>query len=142
MLEKIIDRVIFRHERIGKNGKRFKLLKIRTMKPDPTGRDYHHVSTENPFERSKILEQNPEIVSWFGRFLRKTKIDEIPNLYNFFKGDIPNLIGIRPQPEIEFNALPEDLKKIYFEKGPALIPYAYSDNFDKLRAYYQKHPRR
>ena len=63
---------IFAQDRTGKNGKTFKLYKLRTMTVD-----------------------EPREVTRFGRFLRKTSIDELPQLINILKGDM-SFIGPRP----------------------------------------------
>ena len=69
------------HERIGKNGKLFRIIKLRTMLFDDHG---------DP----ELQKQNR--VTGFGSFLRKTRIDELPQLWNVFLGDL-SFIGPRPE---------------------------------------------
>lgn len=73
--------IIFIQERIGKNGKIFKIFKLRTMKKNAPIKATHEVGKENYL--------------FFGFYLRKFKIDELPQLINYLKNDI-YLIGPRP----------------------------------------------
>lgn len=76
--------VIFKNERIGKYGKPFTLYKFRSM--------YKDAEQNGPALSSK----NDDRITSFGRFLRKTKLDEIPNFFNVVKGDM-SLVGPRPE---------------------------------------------
>ncbi len=75
--------VLFKQKRVGKNGKIFQLYKIRTM--------LHKVGGHTGF-----TVKNDERITPLGKFLRITKIDELPQLYNIFVGDM-SLIGPRPE---------------------------------------------
>lgn len=75
--------VLFRHERLGKHGRPFKILKLRTMKHAEPGRE----GAEFEAERMTPV----------GTLLRKTSIDELPSLINLLRGDI-TLVGPRPLP--------------------------------------------
>lgn len=81
----VMDRghFFYLQERIGKDGKRFMIYKIRTMKQ---GSD-----TNNMF----VTTSNDDRVMPFGKWLRKTKLDEIVELINVLKGDM-SLVGPRP----------------------------------------------
>ena len=76
--------VFFFQDRVGRNGKVFRLCKLRTMKPDAPA----YLSTEE-------LENPGQYVTKVGRILRKLSLDEIPQLFNVLKGDM-SLIGPRP----------------------------------------------
>jgi exopolysaccharide biosynthesis polyprenyl glycosylphosphotransferase len=77
--------VLFRQERVGRDGKRFILLKFRTMRCRPDDAD------EDIYTR----EDDPRVTR-VGRWLRKLRLDELPQLCNALKGDI-SLIGPRPE---------------------------------------------
>jgi exopolysaccharide biosynthesis polyprenyl glycosylphosphotransferase len=79
--------VFFKQERVGYKGKRFVLYKFRTM--------FVHTP---PFSESPKDENDPRITK-FGRFLRRTSLDELPQLINVIKGEM-SLVG--PRPEMPF----------------------------------------
>ena len=88
----------YRQERIGRGGRRFHCWKIRTMAPDADQRLRRHLQA-NPAaarewrERQK-LRRDPRITR-LGRLLRRTSLDELPQLWNVLKGDM-SLVGPRP----------------------------------------------
>lgn len=76
--------VIFTQKRVGKNKKLFSIYKFRTMKID------------TPKEMPTHLLENPDFfITKVGKFLRKTSLDELPQLFNILKGDMA-VIGPRP----------------------------------------------
>ena len=104
---------LFKQERIGQYGKKFNIYKIRTMKQN--GDDNNFVTTSND---KRILP--------FGRWLRKTKIDEIVELINVLKGDM-SLVGPRPDVKGYADELKCEDRKILELKpgitGPASLKY-------------------
>ena len=79
--------ILFKHQRVGKGGKLFTLYKFRTMKPNV-----------NPYDRHPI-HQNDHRITTVGKWLRKTSLDEIPQIINVVKG---NMSWVGPRPEMKF----------------------------------------
>ncbi|MBA3009842.1 MAG: sugar transferase [Proteobacteria bacterium] len=87
--------VLYRQERLGRNGRRFNVLKFRTMVMDADKRlDELRDMNEADGPAFKI-KNDPRIIPWVGTFLRKVSLDELPQLFNVLKGDM-SLVGPRP----------------------------------------------
>lgn len=106
--------VLFIQERIGKNKKVFKILKFRTMidKAESVGLGIYTFESDNRITR-------------MGRFLRKTSLDEIPQLFNIFIGDM-SFLG--PRPPVTYypyniEDYPEDINQ-RFNVRPGISGYA------------------
>ncbi len=91
--------IFYKQERIGKNGKPFKLLKFRSMY---VGADKKGLLT--------VSGRDPRITR-VGYFIRKTKIDELPQLINVLKGDM-SLVGPRPEVAKYVNLYNDEQKQI------------------------------
>lgn len=91
---------IYKHKRLGKNGKIIEVYKIRTMKNN-SAELFENFTKEQKeeFEKYYKLENDPRITR-VGKFLRKTSLDELPQLINILKGEM-SLIGPRPVVEKE-----------------------------------------
>ncbi len=90
--------IFFSHERIGAGGKSFKAWKFRSMVPDARQvlADYlaQHPEMQAEWDRDHKLKNDPRI-TWIGRIIRKTSLDELPQLWNVFVGEM-SLVGPRP----------------------------------------------
>ncbi|NMH59072.1 TIGR03013 family XrtA/PEP-CTERM system glycosyltransferase [Alteromonas ponticola] len=131
--------VFYRQERVGLNGKLFKIIKFRSMRPDAEK------------DGAKWASKNDDRVTRIGHFIRKYRVDELPQLINVFKGEMA-FIGPRPE-------RPEFVEKLvrevpYYNQrhnvkpglaGWAQLNYPYGasveDSMEKLKfdLYYVKH---
>lgn len=100
--------ILYFQKRVGKNNKIFWLIKFATMK-----KDSEHLGT-----KSLTIKDDPRILP-FGSYLRKSKINEILQLVNVFKGDM-SLIGPRPLTEESFNIYSDQIKVEISELKPGL----------------------
>lgn len=95
----------FGHQRVGKDGKIFKCWKIRTMVPDAQ-KKLEALLASDPearaeWEADHKLRHDPRVTS-LGNFLRKSSLDELPQIWNVLKGEM-SLIGPRPVTEPELD---------------------------------------
>lgn len=128
--------VFYCGERLGKHGKTFKMIKFRSMKvnaPDWRLEDGSTFNAEDDPRQTRV-----------GKFLRKTSLDEIPQLINIIKGDM-SFIGPRPDPIDSLEIYSEE-DKILLEVRPGITGYnqAYYRNLSTIRekinndVYYSK----
>lgn len=98
MLTGDFESIFFTQNRIGKNGKEFKFFKFRTMIPNADDVLFRMLQEDKELAReykiNKKLRDDPRITR-MGRVLRKTSLDELPQLINVFLGDM-SMIGNRP----------------------------------------------
>ena len=100
--------IFYLQERVGKGGQSFKLYKFATMLKNSANIGTGTVTLKND---ARVLP--------VGRFLRKTKINELPQLLNILKGDM-SVVGPRPQTLRCFEAFPEELQSIIVKIKPGL----------------------
>ena len=93
---------IFRQERVGKGGKTFRILKFRTMFQNA---DSMLIDLRNDHEGPVFKMTNDPRITKVGGVLRKTSMDELPQLINIIKGEM-SLVGPRPLPVHEVEAAP------------------------------------
>lgn len=86
--------IFFSQERVGLRGRRFKIYKFRTMVVDAE-KVLEKLKSKNEADGPAFKIKNDPRITRLGRFLRKTGLDELPQLYNVFKGEM-SLIGPRP----------------------------------------------
>jgi Undecaprenyl-phosphate galactose phosphotransferase WbaP len=111
--------ILYSQERIGRHGRRFRAWKFRTMVPN-ADQVLKELLEKDPalraeWEADHKLKNDPRI-TWIGRFLRKTSLDELPQLWNIFRGEM-SLVGPRPIVEAEIEKYGE-----YYEQYAAVTP--------------------
>ncbi len=90
--------IFFGHRRIGQHGREFRCLKFRSMVIDSAERLAHLLATDDKaraeWDRDHKLKHDPRVTP-IGRFLRKSSLDELPQLFNVLRGEM-SLVGPRP----------------------------------------------
>ena len=125
--------VFFQQERLGKGGNVFRLLKFRTMYRDAHKRGLITVGGRDPR------------VTCSGYYLRKSKMDELPQLFNVIKGDM-SLVGPRPEVQKYVDLYPEDFNYLLKVRpgmtSPASIAFSNENEIlsaqDKPEQYYRE----
>ncbi|MFD2728940.1 sugar transferase [Enterococcus camelliae] len=112
--------IIFKQKRVGKNKKIFNIYKFRTMR------------TDTPKEMPTHLLTNPDaFITKTGKFLRKTSLDELPQLFNILKGDMA-VIGPRPALWNQYDLIEERDKYGANDIRPGLTGLAQINGRDEL----------
>ena len=105
--------VFFRQDRAGKGGTPFSMLKFRTMVPDAIELGRRLQLSDDPFG---VVANDPRITR-SGRFLRRTSLDELPQLVNVLRGEM-SIVGPRPDLlEQVANYAPEDRRRLDVKPG-------------------------
>lgn len=133
---------IYKQERIGKGGKAFNLYKFRSMKTD--------AEADGPQLCNENIDDDPRLTR-AGRFLRSHHLDELPQLWNVFTGDMA-FVGPRPERQFFINKIMEhdDRYPLLYQLRPGVTSYAtlyngYTDTMEKmlkrleLDLYYLEH---
>lgn len=107
--------VFFSQVRIGKNGRRFKMYKFRSMYIDAEERKKELMS-QNEVKGLMFKMDNDPRITKVGQFIRKTSIDELPQFFNVLKGDM-SLVGTRPPTVDEFEQY-----NIYYRRRLSITP--------------------
>ncbi len=127
--------IIFRQKRVGEGKKYFQIYKFRTMK------------TSTPSDKPTHLLENPEqYITRVGRVLRKTSLDELPQLFNILKGEL-SVCGPRPALWNQYDLIEERDKYGANDIRPGLTGWAQINGRDELEipqkarldGYYVKH---
>ena len=118
---------IFSQVRVGRDGKIFKFYKFRSMVPNAESK-LHEVLEQNEMDGPVFKMKNDPRITRVGRFIRKTSIDELPQLINILKGDM-SIVGPRP-------ALPREVAQYteYEKQRLYIVP--------GLTCYWQIQPNR
>jgi len=106
---------LFRQERVGRDQRPFTLVKFRTMRPD-TASVASHLADASAITR-------------LGAFLRRTKLDELPQLWNVLKGEM-SLVGPRPCLFNQTELIDERYSRGVFEARPGITGLAQVSNID------------
>jgi lipopolysaccharide/colanic/teichoic acid biosynthesis glycosyltransferase len=94
--------VVFRQIRVGLHGRPFSIVKFRTMTPDAEAR-YEELAALSETRGAAFKMTNDPRITRIGRVLRKSSIDELPQLWNVLLGDM-SIVGPRPAPPREVAA--------------------------------------
>lgn len=118
--------IFYSHERIGRYGKSFKIIKFRSMRDN--------AEEDGP----QLSNKNDDRLTGFGKFMRKYRLDEIPNFINVLKGDM-SLVGPRPERQHYINQI---IKKaphyVHLQKvKPGItswgqVKYGYAENVEQM----------
>jgi exopolysaccharide biosynthesis polyprenyl glycosylphosphotransferase len=111
-------RLFFKQERLGINKRKFFIYKFRTMVPDAENR-LAEVSHLNEASGPVFKIRNDPRITPVGRWLRKTSIDELPQLFNVLKGDM-SLVGPRPLPVRDYEGFSQDWHRRRFSVPPGI----------------------
>ncbi|MFO7903239.1 MAG: sugar transferase [Pirellulaceae bacterium] len=106
---------LFRQERVGRYQRPFTLVKFRTMRPDTASVATHLAEAS--------------AVTPFGRFLRRTKLDELPQLWNVLRGEM-SLVGPRPCLPNQEELIEERRKRGVFDVRPGITGLAQVNGID------------
>lgn len=101
--------IFFSQTRVGKNGRKFKIYKFRSMYMDAEERKKELMEQNKMSGLMFKMDDDPRITK-VGKFIRKTSIDEFPQFWNVLKGDM-SLVGTRPPTEDEFKQYKARYKK-------------------------------
>lgn len=138
--------IFYLHKRVGKNQKIFNMIKFRSMKMDK--RPIKEQLTKEQYEEylATYKVTNDPRLTKFGKFLRKTSLDELPQLFNIFVGQM-SFIGPRPVIKEELEKF-KDQKDVVTSVKPGLTGYwavngrSEVTDYDervKLEVYYVEH---
>lgn len=111
----------FRGPRVGQYGKIFKIFKFRSMKKDCEGKGKWNISDHD------------DRITRVGHFLRKSKIDEIPQLINVFLGDM-SFVGYRPELKYYVDMY-TDREKPILDLKPGITDWASITNFEQFKGF-------
>ena len=110
--------IFFRQDRLGVNKKIFKMIKFRTMAADAATRQSELEGLNEATGPVFKIGNDPRITP-FGRFLRRTSIDELPQLINVLRGEM-SLVGPRPLPIRDYEGFSEDWHRRRFSVRPGI----------------------
>ena len=109
---------LFKMRRMGKNGQSIYVYKFRTMHPYS---EYlqEYITSRNGYADNGKIKDDFRATAW-GKFLRKYWLDELPQLINFFKGEM-SLVGIRPLSDRFLKEYPKDILELRLKHKPGCV---------------------
>jgi len=110
--------ILFRQERMGLNKRRFLMLKFRTMVPHAE-KMLSELEGQNEASGPVFKISNDPRITPIGKILRRTSIDELPQLFNVLKGDM-SLVGPRPLPVRDYEGFSDDWQRRRFSVRPGI----------------------
>jgi undecaprenyl-phosphate galactose phosphotransferase len=114
--------IFYTQERVGKNGKKFKVIKFRSMytNADELLKEFleKNPKLREEYETFRKLKNDPRVTK-VGKFLRKTSLDELPQIFNVLKGEM-SLVGPRPVTKEEIDKYYKDYTIYYYEVLPGI----------------------
>jgi exopolysaccharide biosynthesis polyprenyl glycosylphosphotransferase len=110
--------IFFRQERMGLNKRRFKIWKFRTMIPNAE-QLMHQLEEQNEVTGPVFKIRNDPRITPIGKLLRRSSIDELPQLFNVLKGEM-SLVGPRPLPVRDYEGFSEDWQRRRFSVQPGI----------------------
>ena len=115
---------IVKLRRVGKDGCRFNIYKLRTMYPYAEYLQEWMYEQYNLDEKGKIA--NDFRITRVGRWLRRLWIDELPNVWNLVRGEM-KVVGVRPLSEHYYSLYREEVQRARVKYKPGLLPPYYAD---------------
>ena len=115
---------IVKLRRVGKDGRRFNIYKLRTMYPYAEYLQKWMYEQYNLDEKGKIA--NDFRITRVGRWLRRLWIDELPNVWNLVRGEM-KVVGVRPLSEHYYSLYREEVQRARVKYKPGLLPPFYAD---------------
>ena len=132
--------VFYRHTRVGYKGKKFKVLKFRSMYMDADRRLKEilekYPEARKEWEKTFKLKNDPRITP-IGKILRKTSLDELPQFFNVLKGDM-SIVGPRPVVEEELKKYYRDKADVYKSVKPGITGYWQVEGRSDIEDYEER----
>jgi len=114
---------LYRQDRVGYGGRKIRVWKLRSMEKDAEAILASHLQRDaaarEEWSQNYKLRNDPRILPYVGSFLRRTSLDELPQLLNILCGEM-SFVGPRPLPEYHFQSLEEHFRELRQSVPPGL----------------------